>query len=95
MEQKPPLSTYEDVARIIDHALVKPDLTDAQVIEGCALARRYGVAAVSVRPCDVEPALRALSGCPVKVGSVAGFPHGSSTTGVKLYDDLLTAARAK
>lgn len=81
-----PLATYEDAAGIIDHALVAPDLTDEQVIEGCRLARRYRVAAVSVRPCDVETAVRALGGSDVKVGSLAGFPHGTTTTAVKLYE---------
>lgn len=71
---------------MIDHSLVRPELTDAQVIEGCELARRYRVATVSVRPCDIETAVRILDGSPVKVGSVAGFPHGSSTTAVKLYE---------
>lgn len=81
-----PPATYEDVAGLIDHSLVRPELTDAEVIEGCQLARRYGVATVSVRPCDIETAARALQGSSVKVGSVAGFPHGSSTTAVKLYE---------
>jgi deoxyribose-phosphate aldolase len=79
-------AAYEDLASMIDHSLVRPELTDAQVIEGCELARRYGVASVSVRPCDIETAVRALGGSPVKVGSVAGFPHGSQTTAVKLYE---------
>ncbi|MFB3829462.1 MAG: deoxyribose-phosphate aldolase [Bryobacteraceae bacterium] len=82
----PPLETYEQVARLIDHSLVRPELTTAQVVEGCQLARRYGVATVSVRPCDIETAVRVLQGSGVKVGSVAGFPHGSSTTAVKLYE---------
>lgn len=82
----PPLSAYRDIARLIDHALVRPELTEAQVIAGCELARRYEVAAVSVRPCDIETAARTLEGSEVKVGSLTGFPHGSSTTGVKLYE---------
>ncbi len=83
---RPPLSTYEDLARIIDHSLVRPELTEDQVIAGCELAARYQVATVSVRPCDVETAVRVLAGANVKVGSVAGFPHGTSTTAVKLYE---------
>ncbi|HWQ55385.1 MAG TPA: deoxyribose-phosphate aldolase [Bryobacteraceae bacterium] len=82
----PPPAAYEDLAGIIDHSLVRPELTDAQIIEGCELARRYRVATVSVRPCDIETAVRILEGSGVKVGSVAGFPHGSSTTAVKLYE---------
>src|SRR5689334_6876664 len=86
-EPRPPLSTYEDIARMIDHSLLRPELTEDEVIEGCELARRYGVASVTVRPCDVDTAVRILgAGSPVRVGTVAGFPHGSSTTAVKLYE---------
>ncbi|MFN7993926.1 MAG: deoxyribose-phosphate aldolase [Bryobacteraceae bacterium] len=85
-EARPPLSSYEDLAQIIDHALVKPELTDDDVIAGCELAAKYRVKMVSVRPCDVELAIRVLQGTGVAVGSLAGFPHGSSTTAVKLYE---------
>jgi deoxyribose-phosphate aldolase len=72
---------------MIDHSLLRPELTEDEVIEGCELARRYGVASVTVRPCDVDTAVRILgAGSPVRVGTVAGFPHGSSTTAVKLYE---------
>ena len=89
--ERPPLATYEALAKMIDHSLVRPELTDSEIVEGCALARRYQVASVSVRPSDVDAAVRALEGSGVAVGSIAGFPHGSSTTGTKLYEarDLL------
>ena len=83
---RPPLARYQDLAKMIDHSLVRPELTDDDVIAGCRMARQYDVATVSVRPCDVELAVRELQGSAVKVGSVAGFPHGSSTTAVKLYE---------
>ena len=83
---RPPLVRYGDLAKMIDHSLVRPELTDDDVIAGCRLARQYDVASVSVRPCDVELAVRELAGSSVKVGSVAGFPHGSTTTAVKLYE---------
>lgn len=90
-ERHSTLTTYEDLARMIDHSLVRPELSEEQIIEGCKIAREYGVASVSVRPCDVELAAGLLDGSGVAVGSVAGFPHGSQTTGVKLYEarDLL------
>jgi deoxyribose-phosphate aldolase len=86
-----PLATYEAFARLIDHSLVKPELTDEQVVAGLQLAKRYGVACVSVRPCDIDLAVRTLQGSNVKVGSVSGFPHGSANTATKLYEtrDLL------
>jgi len=86
LPSRPPLREYADLAKMIDHSLVRPELTDDDVIAGCELARRYDVASVSVRPCDIDLAVRLLDGGSVKVGSVAGFPHGSSTTAVKLYE---------
>jgi deoxyribose-phosphate aldolase len=70
---------------------VKPELSDDQVVHGLELAKRYGVASVSVRPCDIDLAVRTLQGSAVKAGSVSGFPHGSQNTATKLYEtrDLL------
>ncbi|HTS65557.1 MAG TPA: deoxyribose-phosphate aldolase [Candidatus Acidoferrales bacterium] len=86
-----PLTTVEAFAHLIDHSLVKPELTDEQVVEGLELAKRHAVACVSVRPCDVDLAVRTLQGSLVKPGSVSGFPHGSQNTATKLYEtrDLL------
>ncbi len=83
---RPPLRRYEELAKMIDHSLVRPELTDDDVRAGCELARSYDVACVVVRPCDLETAVRVMEGSSVKVASVAGFPHGSSTTAVKLYE---------
>ena len=85
------LATYVDVAKMIDHALVRPDLTDAQVLDGLQIARRYEIACASVRPCDIDLAVRTLEGSSVRPGGVSGFPHGSQSTATKLYEtrDLL------
>jgi deoxyribose-phosphate aldolase len=85
------LTTYEDLARLVDHTLVQPELTDVQVLSGLELAKRYQVAAVSVRPCDIDMAARTLGTGGVKPGAVCGFPHGSENTATKLYEarDLL------
>lgn len=84
-------STYEDLARLIDHPLVQPNLTDAQVLAGLEMGKRHGIACVSVRPCDIDMAVRTLQGSGVKAGAVCGFPHGSENTATKLYEarDLL------
>jgi deoxyribose-phosphate aldolase len=84
-------TTYVDLAKMIDHSLLRPELTQDQVFEGCRIARQYDVASVTVRPSDVDLAVAWMSGSGVPVGSVAGFPHGSQTTSVKLYEarDLL------
>src|ERR1035437_1502156 len=86
-----PLTTCEALANLIDHPLVAPELTDEQVIEGLELAKRYHIACASVRPCDIDLAVRTLQGSSVKAGAVCGFPHGSANTATKLYEarDLL------
>jgi deoxyribose-phosphate aldolase len=75
--------TYADLAGMIDHALLHPTLTDADVRAGCELARTYAVASACVRPCDVSLAAECLAGSAVAVGTVIGFPHGSSATEIK------------
>ena len=85
-ESRPPLETYESLAKLIDHSLVRPDLTDDEILVGCRAALEYGVAAVTVRPADVDLAVRTLQGSGVAVAAVVGFPHGSSTTAAKLYE---------
>jgi deoxyribose-phosphate aldolase len=81
-----PLTTYESVSRLIDHSLLKPQLTTSQVKEGLELAMRYRVASATVRPCDVELAVSMLRGSSVPAGSVVGFPHGSATPAIKLAE---------
>ena len=86
-----PIETYESLAGVLELMLLGPTLSADDVNEGCRVAREYGVAAVVVRPCDVEMVKRWMSGSGVKVASVAGYPYGVSTTGAKLYEgrDLL------
>lgn len=78
--------SMRDIALMIDHSLLNPTLPAAVVAEGCDLARRYAVASVCVKPCHVSLAAEHLSGSPVAVGTVIGFPHGGHLTGVKVYE---------
>lgn len=78
--------TPAELAKAIDHALLRPEMTEAEVTAGCELAHRYHIASVCVRPCDVALAARLLAGSDVAVGTVIGFPHGSSTTAVKVAE---------
>ena len=78
--------TYEDVAKTIDHSLLRPELDDEFIEDGCELAARYRVASVCVRPADVPRAAQLLTGTQVAVGTVIGFPHGGTTTEVKLFE---------
>src|SRR5258708_7918271 len=84
-DARPPLTTYEELAKMIDHSLLRPELTEEQVAEGCRIARQYQVASVTVRPCDVDFAVRQMQGSGVAVGGVAGVPHRSRTTATQLY----------
>jgi deoxyribose-phosphate aldolase len=78
--------TYRDVAKTIDHSLLRPELDDAFIADGCRLAARYDVASVCVKPVDVVRAAAILAATDVSVGTVIGFPHGSSTTATKVFE---------
>ncbi|MFY1688727.1 deoxyribose-phosphate aldolase [Plantactinospora sp. WMMB782] len=83
------MHTVVEVAKMIDHSLLKPQLTDVDIEAGCALAAHYRVVSVCVRPCDVRFAVQLLNGTEVLVGTVAGFPHGDATTPVKAAETRL------
>jgi deoxyribose-phosphate aldolase len=78
--------TERDIAKTIDHSLLRPELDDAFVEDGCRLAVEYDVASVCVRPADVLRARAILDGSDVKVGTVIGFPHGGSMTATKVFE---------
>ena len=78
--------TYHDVAKTIDHSLLRPELDDAFIDDGIRLAARYDVASVCCKPVDVGRAAAILAGTDVKVGTVIGFPHGSSVTATKVFE---------
>jgi deoxyribose-phosphate aldolase len=78
--------TEKQIAKTIDHSLLRPELDDAFVEAGCRLAAEYDVASVCVRPVDVRRAAAILAGTDVSVGTVIGFPHGSSTSATKVYE---------
>jgi deoxyribose-phosphate aldolase len=78
--------TYNDVAKTIDHSLLRPELDDQFITDGCKLAAEYHVASVCCRPADVKRAVELLRGSDVAVGTVIGFPHGGTTTEVKVFE---------
>ncbi len=71
---------------MIDHTLLRPEATCPQIDQLCAQALDYGFCAVCVNPLYVSQAARRLTGSPVVVASVAGFPLGANTTAVKIED---------
>lgn len=74
------------VARFIDHTMLKPDATPAEIEKLCQEAVQYEFAAVCVNPVHVRQAARHLRGTPVVVCSVVGFPLGASPTAAKVYE---------
>jgi deoxyribose-phosphate aldolase len=82
-----------DVARCIDHTLLRPDATAADIRKVCAEARQYGFASVCVNPYWVALVAAELAGSPVKVCTVVGFPLGASATETKVAETE-TAVRA-
>lgn len=81
--------TYEELAKMIDHSLLHPTMTDQDLEEGCRLAAKYDVASVCIKPYAVKRAVELLQGTNVLVGAVVGFPHGSSLPEVKRYETEL------
>lgn len=78
--------TVRDVAGMIDHALLHPALTDAEVVRGCEVARRYGTATVCIKPCCISLAKDLLAGSSVGICPVIAFPHGNSMTSIKVME---------
>jgi deoxyribose-phosphate aldolase len=78
--------TERDIAKTIDHSLLRPELDDAFVEAGCRLAAAYDVASVCVRPADVRRAKAILDGTDVAVGTTVGFPHGNHRTDTKVFE---------
>lgn len=78
--------TYHDIAKMLDHSLLQPQLTDAELTKGCKIAKAYDVATVCIKPYAVPLAKQILQGSDVGVCTVIGFPHGSPLTSIKVLE---------
>jgi deoxyribose-phosphate aldolase len=78
--------TYRQIAKMIDHSLLSPHLTDAELEVGCRLARDYDVASACVKPCFLRRCSELLAGSSVAASTVIGFPHGSNVTSIKVAE---------
>jgi deoxyribose-phosphate aldolase len=78
--------SYPDIAGMIDHSLLGPALTDAELEAGCRLACRYSVASVCILPYYAARCTELLVGSPVRSSTTIGFPHGGHATSVKLAE---------
>lgn len=85
-EQTPVPATYEELAGRMESMLLDPLATDEQVAQLCRDAAELGLAAVFVRPGDLDLAATQLKGSGTAVGSVCGYPHGWPTTAVKMFE---------
>lgn len=74
------------LAKMIDHSILHPTMTDADLKRECEVARKYDVASVCVKPYAVKQAVELLKGSDVLVGCVIGFPAGNSATEVKVFE---------
>jgi deoxyribose-phosphate aldolase len=80
--------SFAQVAKLIDHSLLQPQLDLVELEQGIADALKFNMAAASVKPCDVQFTAGKLAGSDVLTGTVIGFPHGVNTTAVKVYEAL-------
>jgi deoxyribose-phosphate aldolase len=78
--------TLAELAKMFDHSLLQPQLTDADLEAGCRLAAEYKVASVCIKPYAVTLAAKLLAGTGVLVGTTIGFPHGGHRTDVKVFE---------
>ncbi len=75
-----------ELAKMIDHSLLHPTMTDEQLKTGCDIAKQYNVASVCIKPYAVKQAAEWLAGSDVLVGTVIGFPHGNSAAEIKVAE---------
>lgn len=80
------MSKVNEFAKMIDHSLLHPTMTDSDLQEGCLIANKYNVASVCIKPYAVKKAKEWLKNSDVLVGTVIGFPHGNSATDIKLEE---------
>ena len=82
----PTKPTPAEIAKMLDHSMLQPWLTEDDIRRGCAVAIKYNTAAVCARPGDMKLVVSLLKGSGVKPCTVIGFPHGAHLTAVKVYE---------
>ena len=80
------MTLVHELAKMIDHSILQPTHTDADLLKQCEVAMKFDVASVCVKPYAVKTAVEKLKGSSVEVGCVIGFPHGNSSTRVKVFE---------
>jgi deoxyribose-phosphate aldolase len=82
------LVSFDDLAKMIDHSLLHPTMTDDEIRAGCQLAKEYGVATACVKPYSIPLAKEILGDSGVGICPVIGFPAGNSTIAIKMQEAL-------
>jgi len=83
-----PKIEVSDIAKMIDHSILHPTFSDLDLARECEIARKYNVSTVCVKPFHTKMASKILLSSEVEVCSVVGFPHGNSTTDIKVQEAL-------
>ena len=78
--------TFREIAKMIDHSLLHPTLTDEDIVKGCELSKRYNVATACIKPYCIPAVKDLLSDSDVGVCPVIAFPHGNSTVSIKIQE---------
>lgn len=78
--------TLQDIAKMIDHSLLHPTMTDEDLKQGCEISKQLGLASACVKPYATAMAKEYLAGTDVLVCPVIGFPAGNSSIAVKVYE---------
>lgn len=84
--------TLAELAKMFDHSLLQPVLTDSELDRGLAVAIEYNVASVCIKPYALKRAAKLLAGTTIAASTVIGFPHGGHLTRVKLVESELAIA---
>jgi deoxyribose-phosphate aldolase len=84
--------TLAQLAKMFDHSLLQPQLTDSDLDHGLTVAVEYNVASVCIKPYAVRRAAKLLAGTTVEASTVIGFPHGGHVTGVKVFESEIALA---
>ena len=80
------MSKVNELAKMIDHSLLHPTMTDEDLLQGCEIAKQYNVASVCIKPYAIPLAMEALNDSGVDIGTVIGFPQGNSTIDIKVAE---------
>ncbi|MFH1194819.1 MAG: deoxyribose-phosphate aldolase [bacterium] len=80
--------TLKSLAKMIDHSLLHPTMSDEEILNGCTIAKKYDVATVCIKPYAIEMCKKYIEGTDVGICSVVTFPHGNSTTKNKIVETI-------